>query len=299
MPPPTATKRDHEEDGGGTEVVDTNKKQVKLSAIFKPKPKSDAGGIVDKPVVKSQPDETTSTSVNRSTEVTIQSLIDLADAHSSWLALFKTELEKPHMKALERFLQSEMRSSKVFPPPPRIFAWAALTPFTEIRVVILGQDPYHDDGQAMGLCFSVPEGIRVPPSLVNIYKELEADIDGFRRPKHGMLEGWARQGVLLLNTALTVRAHQAASHSGKGWEAFTDAIIRAISSELDGVVFILWGAHAHKREPMVDGKKHIVLKSVHPSPLSASRGFFGCKHFSSANAYLASKGKPTIDWHLQ
>lgn len=299
MPPPTATKRENENDGGGGDVENNGKKQVKLSAIFKPKPKNDANGILVESAVKSQLDQPVNTSANSADEVTIQGLIDLADAHPSWLSIFRTELTKPHMKALERFLQSELKSSKVFPPPPRIFAWAALTPFSGIRVVILGQDPYHDDGQAMGLCFSVPEGIRIPPSLVNIYKELEADIDGFRRPKHGMLEDWARQGVLLLNTALTVRAHQAASHSGKGWEAFTDALIRAISSELDGVVFILWGAHAHKREPMIDGKKHLVLKSVHPSPLSASRGFFGCKHFSSANAYLASKGKPTINWHLQ
>ncbi|XP_068710172.1 uracil-DNA glycosylase-like isoform X2 [Montipora foliosa] len=181
-------------------------------------------------------------------------------------------------------------------PPLCIADFKKLRAFLQIKVVIIGQDPYHGPRQAHGLCFSVPPGVGIPPSLVNIYKELENDIDGFQAPKHGYLTGWAKQGVLLLNACLTVVASKANSHKDKGWEQFTDAVIRWINSNLTGVVFLLWGAYAQKKGSFIDKKKHCVLKAVHPSPLSAHRGFLGCKHFSQANQYLKKVGKKAIDW---
>ncbi len=213
----------------------------------------------------------------------------------SWKEALKTEFEKPYFKELRDFVRGEYLVAKVFPPPKFIFNAFALCPFDKVKVVILGQDPYHGDGQAHGLCFSVPEREAVPPSLQNIYKEIVSDIGGVM-PKHGNLEHWTKQGVLLLNTTLTVRAHTAGSHQGKGWETFTDAAIKILSDKKEHLVFLLWGNYARKKSELIDWEKHLVLESAHPSPFSASNGFFGCKHFSQTNAYLKNHGAETIRW---
>lgn len=218
--------------------------------------------------------------------------------HASWEPIMKFEFAQPYMKHLSAFVQSERAESTVFPPSDLVLNTFKLTPFSEIKVVILGQDPYHNIGQAHGLSFSVPKGIVPPPSLKNIYKELSDDISGFEIPQGGDLTSWATQGVLLLNATLTVRAHQPASHQKHGWEIFTDNIIRHISRDLDHVVFLLWGSHAGQKELIIDSTKHFILKSAHPSPLSAYRGFFGCKHFSKTNQYLTANGQKPIDWRL-
>lgn len=218
--------------------------------------------------------------------------------HPSWNAALRTEFDQPYMIALERFLADEQAAgATVFPPPADRFAALALTPPDDVRVVILGQDPYHGAGQAHGLCFSVRPGVRVPPSLVNIYKEMESDL-GIPRADHGYLRHWAEQGVLLLNTTLTVRMGSAASHAGRGWERFTDAVIRRVDAGPHPVVFLLWGGHAQKKAAFVDATRHCVLRSAHPSPLSARGGFFGSRPFSRANAFLAEQGRGTIDWAL-
>ncbi len=202
------------------------------------------------------------------------------------------------MQALRQFLSRGAATGHViFPREHNWFRALDLTPLEEVRVVILGQDPYHGPGQAHGLCFSVPSGIRPPPSLVNIYKELESDL-GIARPATGFLEPWARQGVLLLNSVLTVEAGMAASHKNRGWEQFTDAVIRLVAEQTSPVVFLLWGSYAQKKAAFVDPSKHLVLKAAHPSPLSAHKGFRGCHHFSQANAFLESKGQAPIDWSL-
>ncbi|NLR96990.1 uracil-DNA glycosylase [Rhizobium sp. P38BS-XIX] len=216
----------------------------------------------------------------------------------SWKEALSEEFEEPYMQQLKSFLVEEKHRGKViFPRGSEYFRALDLTPLDEVQVVILGQDPYHGFGQAHGLCFSVRPGVRIPPSLVNIYKELEADL-GIPPARHGFLESWAKQGVLLLNSVLTVEESQAASHQGKGWERFTDAVIRRVNDECDGVVFMLWGSYAQKKAAFVDTERHLVLKSVHPSPLSAHNGFLGCRHFSKANAYLAEHGREPIDWAL-
>lgn len=217
----------------------------------------------------------------------------------SWKDALKEEFEREYFQRLLTFLNSEYAAKKsIFPPMHLIHSWSFLCPIESVKVVILGQDPYHNVGQAMGLAFSVPSTLKnIPPSLINIYKELEKDIEGFIAPKHGCLVGWASQGVLLLNASLTVRAHEAASHAGRGWETFTDAVVRKVARSREGVIFMLWGAHAQKKgKGVIDRKRHLVLEAVHPSPLSAHRGFFGCKHFSKANAYLESRGVKPIDW---
>jgi uracil-DNA glycosylase len=214
-----------------------------------------------------------------------------------WLQVLKSEFEKPYFAALREFLVNEKRQFKVFPPGDRIFAAFDHTPFEKVKVVILGQDPYHGDGQAHGLCFSVPKGVPHPPSLINIFKELQSDL-GISPPVSGNLEKWADQGVLLLNATLTVRAHQAGSHQQKGWETFTDEVIRQLSARHNGLVFILWGSYAQAKGALVDTGKHHILKSVHPSPLSVYRGFFGCRHFSQTNQLLVNEGKTAIDWSL-
>ncbi len=198
---------------------------------------------------------------------------------------------------LKTFLVEDRKQNTIFPPAKLIFNAFNLTPFGNVKVVIIGQDPYHGEGQAHGLCFSVPEGIQPPPSLVNIFKEISRDF-GYAIPASGNLEKWAKQGVLLLNATLTVRAHQAGSHQGKGWEEFTDVVIQRISDHLEGVVFLLWGNYAQAKASFIDTQKHCVLKTVHPSPLSAHRGFIGCGHFSKTNQYLLSLGKEPIDWKL-
>jgi uracil-DNA glycosylase len=212
---------------------------------------------------------------------------------TSWQHVLEPEFSKPYMAKLEAFLETERQTHQVFPPAAQVFSALELTPFDKVRVLIVGQDPYHDDGQAHGLAFSVQRGVKVPPSLVNMFKELETDL-GVPRAKHGYLESWARQGVLLLNTVLSVRAHEAASHKGKGWENLTDAIIKAVNAKPEPVVFVLWGAHAQKKLELIDTSKHTVLQSAHPSPLSARNGFFGSKPFSKINAVLQTP----IDWTL-
>jgi uracil-DNA glycosylase len=212
-----------------------------------------------------------------------------------WKVVLSHEFEAAYFNQLKAFIKSEKASHVIYPPGSMIFAAFNNTPFDEVKVVILGQDPYHGPRQAHGLCFSVPPGIEKPPSLQNIFKELSSDL-GIAVPKNGNLEKWARQGVLLLNATLTVRANQAGSHQNKGWETFTDAAIKALSSRKEGIVFILWGNYAQAKQGLIDGKRHHILKSVHPSPLSASRGFFGCHHFSETNMLLEKQGKVPIDW---
>lgn len=216
----------------------------------------------------------------------------------SWAPVLKPLFSQPYMKQLSAFVQEERRRTKVFPPAGLVMNAFKLTPLPDVKVVILGQDPYHNDGQAHGLSFSVPGGIALPPSLKNIFKELQDDIAGFTVPRSGDLSSWAKQGVLLLNATLTVQAHLAGSHQKKGWEMFTDSIIHAISERCEHVVFLLWGSYAQQKSALIDTRKHLVLKSVHPSPLSAHRGFFGSKHFSKANQYLEEHGKTPIDWRL-
>lgn len=216
---------------------------------------------------------------------------------AEWLEILKDEFAKPYFEELKTFLLDEKKLYRIYPPGNRIFAAFDHTPFSKVKVVILGQDPYHGDGQAHGLCFSVPDGIPVPPSLVNIYKELNSDL-GIPIPQTGNLEKWASQGVLLLNATLTVRANQAGSHQRRGWENFTDEVIRRLSAQQTGIVFILWGSYAQAKESMIDTSKHFVLKAVHPSPLSVYRGFFGCRHFSKTNELLKTVGKAPIDWSL-
>lgn len=217
-----------------------------------------------------------------------------------WSNVLHVEFDKPYMAKVQVMLESEWKgSTPIFPPPGSIFRAFNATPLDRVKVVILGQDPYHDVGQAMGLCFSVPQGQKVPSSLQNMYKELKSDLGSFTPPPHGNLEKWAHQGVFLLNTVLTVRAHQANSHAKKGWEVFTDAAIRAISATAaDGVVFLLWGKQAQDKQGLIDKKRHHVLAAPHPSGLSAHRGFYGCKHFSQCNELLRKGGKQPIDWQI-
>ena len=216
---------------------------------------------------------------------------------ASWLAVLKDEFNKPYMADLKSFLLEERRAHQVFPPGKEMFAAFASTPFDATRVVILGQDPYHGPGQANGLCFSVKRGVRIPPSLKNILLEINDELS-IPKPTHGDLTCWAEQGVLLLNTVLSVRAHTANSHRGKGWETFTDAAIQALADQKDGLVFVLWGSAARKKAPMIDTERHLILESVHPSPLSAHRGFLGCGHFATINAWLLGRGEEPIDWAL-
>jgi uracil-DNA glycosylase len=214
-----------------------------------------------------------------------------------WLEVLRPEFEKQYFTELKAFLLEEKKQNRVYPSGNRIFAAFENTPFSKVKVVILGQDPYHGDGQAHGLCFSVPDRIALPPSLINIYKELSTDLQ-IPVPKSGNLEKWARQGVLLLNATLTVRANQAASHQRHGWENFTDEVIRQLSSRHTGLVFILWGSYAQAKEALIDTSKHFILKAVHPSPLSVYRGFFGCRHFSKTNELLLKAGRHPVDWSL-
>lgn len=215
----------------------------------------------------------------------------------TWQDVIQAEQEKEYFANTLAFVQSEREAGKtVFPPQEDVFNAFDFTPLAEVKVVILGQDPYHGPNQAHGLCFSVLPDIKVPPSLVNMYKELAEDIEGFEIPKHGYLKSWADQGVLLLNTVLTVEQGQAHSHAKSGWETFTDHIIHVLNEQTEGVVFLLWGAHAQKKGKMIDRDRHHVLTSPHPSPLSARRGFFGCQHFSKTNEYLAQQGLSQINW---
>lgn len=217
---------------------------------------------------------------------------------NDWQQPLEVEFKKPYYKDLYKKVLEEYRSRQIFPNPDDIFNAFHLTPLKDVKVVILGQDPYHNDGQAHGLCFSVKPDVEVPPSLVNIYKELQDDL-GCRIPNNGYLVKWAKQGVLMLNTVLTVRAHQANSHRGIGWDQFTDAVIRAVDAQDRPIVFLLWGRPAQMKKSMLHNPKHLILEAPHPSPLSAYRGFFGCKHFSQTNAFLEKNGLAPIDWQIE
>lgn len=213
----------------------------------------------------------------------------------SWKEKLKGEFEKPYFKALTDFVRKEYATKQIFPPGRNIFAAFDTCPFDQVKVVIIGQDPYHDVGQANGLCFSVADGMPLPPSLVNIFREISSDL-GKEMPTSGNLQRWASQGVLLLNATLTVEAHRPGSHQNRGWEDFTNEAIMRLAQDREGLVFMLWGSYAMRKGAFIDRSKHLVLTSAHPSPLSAYRGFFGCKHFSQANAWLEAHGQTPIDW---
>jgi uracil-DNA glycosylase len=213
----------------------------------------------------------------------------------SWKEKLKSEFDKDYFISLTQYVREEYRTRQVFPPAGKIFNAFNLCPFDSVKVVIIGQDPYHNTGQAHGLCFSVTDGIEFPPSLINIFKELQRDL-GIPVPRSGNLERWARQGVLLLNAILTVRAHQALSHENKGWERFTDAAITALNRDRENIVFMLWGNYAQNKGASIDSSRNLILRTVHPSPLSASRGFFGCSHFSKCNEWLMARGLEPIAW---
>lgn len=216
----------------------------------------------------------------------------------TWREAIGGEKSKPYFVELLQRVKTARQQYTIYPPEEDVFNAFRYTEFGDVKVVILGQDPYHGPGQAHGLAFSVREGIALPPSLKNIYKELEGDIPGFQIPMYGYLKKWSDQGVLLLNTVLTVQEGMANSHASWGWETFTDSVIRALNEHREGLVFLLWGSHAQRKGAFIDTNKHLVLRSVHPSPLSAHRGFFGCRHFSKTNAYLLAKGKKEIDWQI-
>ena len=218
-------------------------------------------------------------------------------AITDWNPILRAEFDQEYWKQLQQFVFEERSSHAVFPPHEEVFAALKLTSYADTKVLILGQDPYHGPGQAHGLCFSVRRDVRIPPSLQNIHKELHADL-GIDPPAHGNLEAWAQQGVLLLNAVLTVQAHQAASHRGKGWETFTDRVIEAVNAKPERVVFILWGGYARKKKSLIDASRHVIIESAHPSPLSAHNGFFGTRPFSRANAALIDAGREPIDWSL-
>ena len=222
----------------------------------------------------------------------------MAAIDNDWLPAVNAEFKKPYYADLYKFVKEEYSKTAVFPPSEEIFSALHLTPLSKVKVVIIGQDPYHNVGQAHGLCFSVRPEVDIPPSLVNIYKEFQSEL-GCKIPNNGYLVKWAEQGVLLLNTVLTVRAHQANSHQGKGWEQFTDAIIRAVNAEDRPIAYLLWGRPAQSKMSMLDNPKHKVFTAPHPSPLSAHRGFFGCKHFSQANKFLEENGLEPIDWQIE
>jgi uracil-DNA glycosylase len=217
--------------------------------------------------------------------------------HESWKEVLIEEFNKPYFADLKKFLVEEKAMNAVYPPGNLIFNAFNQTPFDQVKVVLLGQDPYHGKGQAHGLCFSVPQGIAAPPSLVNIFKEIQTDI-GLPVPNHGNLEAWAKQGVMLLNATLTVRANQALSHQNKGWETFTDRVIQVLSERKKGLVFLLWGRNAKAKEAFIDTSKHFILKAAHPSPFSADSGFFGCRHFSKTNEILQRQSITPIDWRI-
>lgn len=215
--------------------------------------------------------------------------------HPSWYEQLREEFDQAYFQQLSAFVHEEYSRYACYPPASQVFAAFDACPFDQVKVVLLGQDPYHEPGQAEGLCFSVPDGVRMPPSLLNIFKEIQDDL-GQPMPTHGSLHRWAAQGVLLLNATLTVRAHQAGSHQGRGWETFTDAAIQRLNAQRSGLVFILWGAYAQRKGAHIDATRHLVLRSPHPSPLSAHRGFFGNHHFSLANDYLRQQGQTPIQW---
>lgn len=221
----------------------------------------------------------------------------MAHIPASWQPILEAETQKPYYQRLQEFVAQERSTETVFPPDEQVFSALELTPYEDVRVLILGQDPYHDHNQAHGLCFSVLPGVATPPSLVNIFKELKSDL-GCTIPNNGYLVPWAKQGILLLNAVLTVRAHQANSHKNRGWETFTDAVISAVNKREQQVIFVLWGAYAQKKRVLIDTERHVVIQSAHPSPLSARNGFFGSKPFSAINTALREAGQSEIDWQI-
>jgi uracil-DNA glycosylase len=215
----------------------------------------------------------------------------------SWQPLLADEFDKPYFQHLREFVDRERQAHTVYPPEPEVFSAFQLTPYEDVNVLLLGQDPYHNENQAHGLCFSVRPGVKPPPSLKNIFKELRDDL-GCKIPNNGYLVPWAKQGMLMLNAVLTVRAHEANSHKNKGWETFTDTVIRTVNEKQDGVVFVLWGSYAQKKRALIDTSRHTIIEGVHPSPLSAKGGFFGSRPFSRINSTLEANGKPAIDWQI-
>ena len=218
--------------------------------------------------------------------------------HNEWYPWLRSEWEQPYFRQLSAFLKEQYATRVIYPPRTQVFSAFEVCDLPDIRVVILGQDPYHEPNQAHGMCFSVNPGIEIPPSLINIYRELETDC-GCRMPNNGYLMPWAKQGVFLLNTVMTVERGRANSHQGRGWETFTDHVIERINAKDEPVVFLLWGRNARNKVPMINASKHLVLQAAHPSPLSAYRGFFGCRHFSQANAFLKAHGQPEINWQIE
>ncbi|MCR5144279.1 MAG: uracil-DNA glycosylase [Lachnospiraceae bacterium] len=224
-------------------------------------------------------------------------MMKLQEINQEWQEALRDEFQKDYYINLMDFVSDAYENNEVFPPANEVFNALNYTPLSKVKAVIIGQDPYHDNGQAHGLCFSVKPGVKIPPSLVNIYKELHDDI-GFEIPQDGYLVKWADQGVLMINTVLTVNAHEANSHKGKGWEKFTDAIIEKVNQQDRPIVFLLWGAPAQKKKKMLDNPKHLILEAPHPSPLSVYRGFWGCKHFSKTNEFFVANGETPIDWQI-
>ncbi|OWF48535.1 Uracil-DNA glycosylase [Mizuhopecten yessoensis] len=265
-----------------------------------PEKKSNTDGFAVSPALS--PEQRARMEQNRINAVaklhTLNSQGLLVNFGNSWKNALEKEFSKDYFQKLTKYVEAERAKGTIYPPAHQVFSWTQYCTLDSVKVVILGQDPYHGPKQAHGLCFSVQKGVKSPPSLENMYKELTSDIEGFQHPGHGTLIGWAEQGVLLLNSCLTVRQHQANSHKDRGWEKFTDAVISWLNKNMTGLVFILWGSYAQKKGCFIDKKKHCVLQGVHPSPLSAHRGFFGCKHFSKCNSYLEEKGKTPIDWTL-
>ncbi|VDO93398.1 unnamed protein product [Soboliphyme baturini] len=284
-------------------VEASNKKQRKIYSYFKTAEQQPKNGSIE--VAKSEQDASTTNEKTKvvpalMTQPKISAVSNLTRylTEKSWRIEISAEFSKPYFREISNFLEKEYQDGKtIYPPKNLIFNAFNLAPMPQVKVVILGQDPYHGAGQAHGLSFSVPVGIEPPPSLKNIYTELTNDIPGFERPSHGCLTSWAQQGVLLLNATLTVQAHLANSHANIGWQNFTDAVIHALNDSCYGVVFLLWGAFAHKKEKLVNRKKHVVIKTAHPSPLSATK-FFGCRCFSRTNEALVRFGKEPIDWRL-
>lgn len=272
--------------GGDGDTEKKLKDDVKTSVSVKRKFDENEGGVVSDVRAKIR-------KLSDEVKVLVETIGD------SWFYALEDQFSQPYFRTLSEFVTNQRIASDIFPSAEEVWAWTTRTNIKDTRVVILGQDPYPTPGNAHGLCFSVNIGVPHPASLKNIFKELECDIPGFKRPEHGFLGGWADQGVLLLNAVLTVRKNEANSHKGRGWEQFTDAVIRWISKNCEGVVFLLWGGYAQKKAANVDTKKHHVLKSTHPSPLGANKGgWFGCKHFSKCNALLEKGGKKAIDWNF-
>ncbi|KAL1927475.1 hypothetical protein VTP01DRAFT_3712 [Rhizomucor pusillus] len=273
-------------------VATTATRQLSLTSMFAPVKKE------KKPEAEESPKDARQLFKDLDNEIQTLLELEMATMHYEWVKALKTEFTKPYFLKLKKFLKAETEAKKqIFPPEQQIYSWSKYTPLSNVKVVILGQDPYHGPNQAHGLCFSVRKGIQIPPSLQNIYKAIQTDYPDFKIPNHGYLENWAKQGVLMLNTSLTVRRSEAGSHSNAGWEQLTDAIITHLNEKKANIVFMLWGAHAQRKGAKIDKKKHLVLKAVHPSPLSAHRGFFSCGHFKQANEYLVKNGRDPINWN--